>query len=98
METAVREVREETGIDGRAVSKLGGVRYVYTWQGERIFKVVTFFLLRPIRGRLGDLPEGMEHEVAEVRWFPLEDAGTRLSYHGEREMAAKALAALTEGE
>ena len=98
IDAAVREVREETGIDARVVSKLGDVRYVYTWQGERIFKVVSFFLLRPVRGRIGELPPGMELEVADARWFPLEDAGTQLSYHGEREMAAKALAALTEGE
>ena len=97
VETAIREVREETGLDARVVSKLGDVRYIYTWEGERIFKIVSFFLLRPVRGRIGDLPEGMEIEVAEARWFPLEEAATRLSYHGEREMAAKALATLVDG-
>jgi 8-oxo-dGTP pyrophosphatase MutT (NUDIX family) len=45
-ETAVREVREETGVDGRLVEKLGDVKYVYTRDGERIFKVVSFYLLR----------------------------------------------------
>jgi 8-oxo-dGTP diphosphatase len=96
-EAAVREVREETGIEARVVSKLGDVRYVYTWQGERVFKVVSFFLVRPVRGRIGALPPGMDVEVADARWFQLEEAATRLSYHGEREMAAKALASLDEG-
>jgi 8-oxo-dGTP pyrophosphatase MutT (NUDIX family) len=90
-ETAVREVREETGVEGRIVEKLGDIRYVYTWDGERIFKVVSFFLLRAGRGRLGEIEEAMRIEVAEARWLPLEDAPRLLSYGGEREMAAKAL-------
>src|SRR4026209_1782570 len=66
--TALREVAEETGAEGTSLGKLGDVRYVYTWDGERIFKVVSFFLLRYRRGRLGDLPEDTAHEVDEVRW------------------------------
>jgi 8-oxo-dGTP pyrophosphatase MutT (NUDIX family) len=91
-ETAVREVHEETGIEGRLVEKLGDVRYVYTRRGgERIFKVVSFFLLRAGRGRIGEIDESMRIEVAETRWLPLEDAPRLLAYGGEREMAAKAL-------
>ena len=94
-ETAVREVREETGVEGRLVEKLGDVRYVYTasWEGgsgERIFKIVSFFLLRAGRGRIGEIEEAMRIEVAEARWLPLEEAPRLLSYSGEREMAAKA--------
>jgi 8-oxo-dGTP pyrophosphatase MutT (NUDIX family) len=95
-ETAAREVYEETGIRGRVERKLGDVRYVYTWEGERIFKVVSFFLLRPVRGRLGDLPPGMEIEVEEVRWLPLDEAPQRLAYTGERQMALKAIEAVAE--
>jgi 8-oxo-dGTP pyrophosphatase MutT (NUDIX family) len=98
-ETALREVAEETGAHGRSLGKLGDVRYVYTWppnspDGERIFKVVSFFLVRYAGGRLGDLPEAHRHEVAEVRWLPLEDAPGLLAYGGERDMARKALARL----
>ena len=89
-ETAVREVREETGVEGRIVEKLGDVKYVYTWDGERIFKVVSFFLLRAGRGRIGAIEEAMRVEVAEARWLPLDDAPRLLAYGGEREMAAKA--------
>jgi 8-oxo-dGTP pyrophosphatase MutT (NUDIX family) len=95
-ETALREVREETGVEGRLIEKLGDVRYVYTasWEGargERIFKVVSFFLLRAGRGRIGEIDESMRIEVAEARWLPFEEAPRLLAYAGEREMAAKAL-------
>ena len=88
--TAVREVREETGAVGRLDRKLGDTRYVYTWDGERIFKVVSFYLLRYSNGRLGDIAEEFRHEVAETRWLPLEDAPELLAYKTERDMAAKA--------
>jgi 8-oxo-dGTP pyrophosphatase MutT (NUDIX family) len=90
-ETAVREVWEETGVHGRLVEKLGDVRYTYTRRGgERIFKVVSFFLLRAGRGRIGEIEETMRVEVAEARWLPLDEAPRLLSYGGEREMAKKA--------
>jgi 8-oxo-dGTP pyrophosphatase MutT (NUDIX family) len=94
--TALREVEEETGVRGRLDRKLGDVRYVFTWEGERIFKVVSFYLLRYSRGRLGDLAPEHRHEVAEVRWLRLEEAPKLLAYKGEREMAQKALAALAK--
>jgi 8-oxo-dGTP pyrophosphatase MutT (NUDIX family) len=90
-ETALREGFEETGVEARLDSKLGDVRYVYTWDGERIFKVVSFFLARAGRGRIGALPPGMDVEVAEARWLPLLDATRLLAYGGERQMAAKAV-------
>ncbi len=96
-ETAVREVREETGIAGRLVEKLGDVKYVYTWDGERIFKVVSFFLLRAGRGRIGAIDEAMRVEVADARWLPLEEAPRLLAYGGEREMAAKARDRVAQG-
>jgi len=95
LETAIREVYEETGLRAAGERKLGDVRYVYTWEGERVFKIVSFFLLRAVGGRIGDLPPGMDIEVAEARWVPLDDAATVLSYTGEREMALKALEAVT---
>ena len=88
--TAVREVAEETGLAGTLVEKLGDVRYVYSRSGERIFKVVSFFLFRYRSGRIGALPPGMEREVAEARWLPLDEAPRLLAYGGERQMAQKA--------
>ena len=89
-ETALREGFEETGVPSRLGEKLGDVRYVYTWDGERIFKIVSFFLAHARRGRIGELPAGMELEVAEAQWLPLADAPSLLAYTGERLMAAKA--------
>ena len=100
-ETAVREVEEETGARGRAVEKLGDVRYVYTqsWgeaRGERVFKIVSFYLVRYAGGRVGEISETMRREVDEARWFPLAEASDVLAYGGEREMAEKARAVLAD--
>jgi 8-oxo-dGTP pyrophosphatase MutT (NUDIX family) len=89
-QTAVREAFEETGVHGTLVEKLGDVRYVYTWAGERVFKIVSFYLLRAGRGRIGDIDDRMRVEVAEARWLPLDEASRLLAYKGEREMAEKA--------
>ena len=93
-ETALREGFEETGVQARLVSKLGDVRYMYTWEGERVFKVVSFYLAHAVGGRIGRLPPGMDVEVADARWLPLADASQLLAYRGEREMAEMALAVL----
>jgi 8-oxo-dGTP pyrophosphatase MutT (NUDIX family) len=92
--TALREVAEETGVEGRLDGKLGDIRYVYTWKGERVFKVVSFFLVGYRRGRLGNIPPEFAHEVAEARWLPFPEAIDLLAYKGEREMAQKAMTAL----
>ena len=94
--TAVREVAEETGVRGELDSKLGDVRYVYTRGGQRIFKVVSFYLVRYRGGRIGELPAAFRHEVAEARWLPLDEAPRLLAYRGEREMATKAIEALRD--
>ncbi|MGH3003105.1 MAG: NUDIX hydrolase [Gaiellaceae bacterium] len=94
--TALREVVEETGAHGRSLGKLGDVRYWFAWEGERIFKVVSFFLVRYEGGRLGDLPREFRHEVAQVRWLPLADAPGLLAYRGEQDMARKAWERLSQ--
>jgi 8-oxo-dGTP pyrophosphatase MutT (NUDIX family) len=93
--TAVREAWEETGLHVRLDAKLGDVKYVYTRRsGERVFKVVSFYLLRYRSGRIGDIPPGMEVEVADARWLPLTDAPRLLAYGGEKDMARKAAGVL----
>jgi len=94
--TALREVAEETGAHGRSLGKLGDIRYWFNWEGERIFKVVSFFLVLYESGELGAIPDEFRHEVEEARWLPLAEAPTLLAYKGEREMAAKALDRLAE--
>ena len=99
VEAAVREVREETGVEGSLVEKLGDVRYMYiaTWEGargEKISKVVSFFLLTAGAGRIGEIDEAMRVEVDEARWLPLDEAQRLLTHKGERAMVAKAIARL----
>ena len=96
--TALREVAEETGAHGSSVAKLGDIRYVYTFRGERIFKVVSFYLVRYRGGRLGDVPAAFRHEIADTRWLPLDEAPRLLAYGGERHMARKALARLADSD
>ncbi|HEX5898982.1 MAG TPA: NUDIX domain-containing protein [Solirubrobacteraceae bacterium] len=86
-DAALREVREEAGVEARLVEPLGDVRYWYTRDGRRIAKVVTFFLLEYVSGEVED----HDFEVEQARWMALEDAALELSYAGEREMAARAL-------
>ena len=94
--TAVREAQEETGLTAELVGKLGDVRYVYTRGGQRIFKVVSFYLLRYRSGRIDELDPAMRREVAEARWLPLDEAQKLLAYRGEREMADLALRAVSD--
>ena len=93
---ALREVEEETGVRGRLLGKLGDTRYWFNWEGERVFKIVSFFLVRYEGGRLGDIREEFRHEVAEARWIPLEEAPELLAYRGEKEMAMRAIARLVD--
>ena len=97
-QTALREVREETGVEAELLGKLGDIKYVYirSWDDrERVFKVVSFFLLRYKSGKLGEIVPEMRVEVRRAEWIPLEDAPRQLAYKGEREMAAKALEYVT---
>ena len=86
-EAALREVREEAGVVARLVEPLGDVRYWYTRGGRRIAKVVSFFLLQYVSGEVDD----HDGEVEQARWMALADAARKLTYAGEREMAARAL-------
>lgn len=87
-DAALREVREETGVDAEVVDRLGEVKYWYQRDGQRVAKVVAFFLLRYVSGSLED----HDHEVEHARWMPLAQAAKELSYAGERDMAGRAAA------
>jgi 8-oxo-dGTP pyrophosphatase MutT (NUDIX family) len=94
LEAALREVREETGITAVLITKLGDSKYVYvrSWgDGERVFKIVSFYLLRYESGRIDHIADEMRIEVARARWVRLEEAPKLLAYGGEKQMARKAL-------
>ncbi len=88
-DTAVREVREETGLDAALISKLHDIKYVYvrSWgDKQKVFKVVSFYLLQYCSGRIGEITPEMQHEVESAEWVLLDEAERRLSYSGEREV------------
>jgi 8-oxo-dGTP pyrophosphatase MutT (NUDIX family) len=94
-QTAVREVREETGLDATLVTKLTDIRYVYvrSWgDGQRVFKIVSFYLLLYVSGEIGNITPEMKIEVSSAKWIPLNDAPKRLSYKGERDVVRLAQA------
>src|SRR3954453_23148098 len=87
VEAALREVREEAGVEAEVLGSLGEVRYWYQRGGRRIAKVVEFFLLRYVSGDVGD----HDHEVEHARWMPATEAAKKLTYAGERDMVRRAL-------
>jgi len=96
-QTALREVREETGVLADMVAKLADIKYIYVrnWGDHaRVFKIVSFYLLLYRSGRLGNISPAMRVEVQSAFWLPLENATAKLSYKGEREVAQRALAYL----
>jgi 8-oxo-dGTP pyrophosphatase MutT (NUDIX family) len=92
-EAARRELREEAGVDGTLVEKLGDVKYWYSRDGDRVMKIVSFFLFRYRSGSVRD----HDHEVDSAEWVPLEEAPRLLAYRGERDMAEAALSRLRSG-
>lgn len=86
-QTALREVAEETGLDVRIVAPVGAIDYFFTMDGERIHKTVHFFLMEPVGGSL----EAHDHEFEDVRWIPLEEARTLLTFPTERQIVEQAL-------
>lgn len=94
LEAALREVHEETGITAVPITKLADIKYVYvrSWgDGERVFKIVSFYLLRYESGRIDDVSDAMRIEVACAKWVRLEDAPKLLAYRGEKQMARQAM-------
>jgi 8-oxo-dGTP pyrophosphatase MutT (NUDIX family) len=95
LDAALREVREETGILAAPITKLGDIKYVYvrSWgDGERVFKIVSFYLLRYESGQIDNITQEMRIEVGRAKWVPLTDAAQLLAYSGEKQMARRALA------
>jgi len=97
IETAVRETREETGLEVTPGAPVGEISYVFSWRDgpgkplTRIFKKVHYFLMEPRGGSI----DAHDHEMDEVRWMDIEEAEHRASYKSDREIIVKARAMLT---
>jgi 8-oxo-dGTP pyrophosphatase MutT (NUDIX family) len=89
-QTAIREVREETGLEAAIREPLGDISYWYVWDSVRVQKKVTFFLMDSVGGDISK----HDHEMEEIRWFPMGEAEAVASYSGEREMIRRAAGAL----
>jgi 8-oxo-dGTP pyrophosphatase MutT (NUDIX family) len=88
-ETALREIREETGLTAKILTKLNDIKYVYvrTWgDKQRVFKIVSFYLAVYESGAIDQISEDMRVEVKQARWVSLEEAERKLAYRGEREV------------
>ncbi len=84
---ALREIKEETGIEAEIVKKLGDSQYIFTRNGEKIFKLVVYYLLKYKSGEI----QPQELEVLEVKWFEPAEAMELLSFKKDKEFLVKAL-------
>lgn len=86
-EAALREVKEEGGVEAEIVGKVGYSKYVYTLNGEKIFKVVTYFLMKYLSGD----PKDHDWEVEEAGWFTPADALKQLTFTQDKKLLQEAL-------
>ena len=92
-QTALREIREETGISATILTKLADIKYVYvrSWSdNQRVFKIVSFYLLRYDSGTIDEISDEMRVEVKRALWIRLEEAEHKLAYRGEKDVIRKA--------
>lgn len=89
-ETAIRETREETGIEVELEQPLESIRYFFVRGSTRFHKTVHFFLMRPTGGAL----ELHDSEFDEVRWWPAEEALSVMTHATERSIVERAMEVL----
>jgi ADP-ribose pyrophosphatase YjhB (NUDIX family) len=89
---AIREVAEETGIQGRVLAPLGTIDFWFVADGRRIHKTVHHFLLLMQGGELSD----EDVEVEQVEWVPLTQLADRLAYDDERRLVEQVPALLAD--
>jgi 8-oxo-dGTP pyrophosphatase MutT (NUDIX family) len=94
--TALREVREETGLTGEIVCKIDRIDYWFYWKPEKIryHKFVHFYLIRHTGGNISQ----HDWEVEAVEWLPIEEAEKRLTFDSERVILGKAKQLINEIE
>jgi len=91
-DAAIREVQEETGIEGSVMAPLGVIDFWFMAEDRRVHKTVHHYLLSAHGGELSDA----DREVVEVAWVPLDEVSARLAYADERKLMEKVPALLAE--
>jgi 8-oxo-dGTP pyrophosphatase MutT (NUDIX family) len=98
-QTALREVYEETGLTASMITKLGDIKYAYvrSWgDNQRVFKIVSFYLLRYESGEIDNISNDMRIEVKRALWIPLDNAHRKITYRGEKDIVRRAETRLRE--
>ncbi|MBI3109572.1 NUDIX hydrolase [Candidatus Daviesbacteria bacterium] len=86
-QAALREVKEEGGVEAKILDKVGYSKYVYTLNREKIFKIVTYFLMKYVSGS----PEDHDWEMEEAGWYEVEEALKKLTFSQDKTLLKKAL-------
>lgn len=93
-EAAIREVKEEGGVEAKIIAKIRTEKYFFK-HPERgpILKFVTFYLMEWVK----DLPEGYGMETSEILWLPIDEALKKVSYSSEKKILQEAQNSLKNG-
>ncbi|HVT01547.1 MAG TPA: NUDIX domain-containing protein [Patescibacteria group bacterium] len=86
-DTAVREVKEETGADGKIIQELTPVVYWYAWEGEKRKKTVYYFIMEYVGGNITE----HDHEMSAVEWLNANEVLNRLTYKSDKNVYQEAL-------
>jgi len=93
-DAALREVREETGLEAEVRQSIGDISYWFVWEGARVKKKVSFFLMEAVGGDIAR----HDHEMEEVRWFPMAEAPQAAGYDSEQDVIRRAASILAPAE
>lgn len=85
-EAAIREIKEETGVDGEIIDELGEVSYWFIHKNEKYFKRVKYFLVKYTGGDINP-----DEEVDTAQWLSPKESLEKLTYKSDREILKKAL-------
>lgn len=85
-ETALRETREETGLQVRIVEPIDEITYWFVARQTRICKTVYYYLMRPVGGSTGE----HDPEYDRVEWFPVDRALALMTYTNEADIVREA--------
>jgi 8-oxo-dGTP diphosphatase len=84
---AIREIKEETGLDAEIIQKIGDSKYTFTFEGEKIFKVVIMFLMKKVKGEI----KVQKEELLGAEWVSADEALNKLSFPKDKDLLKSAM-------